>query len=802
MRKKITMICLMIMLAACTLFAGTMPKITNIAPGKAVKASGTFSAQYAPENINDGNPDTAWGSTANTSPQWIYIDLGTMTDITGFTIQWVMDYYSRNFGVFTSADGHSWKKIYENKGIPSMNRNYYVGDRCRYIGIYLTEPNKNAFGIKEFKVFHGIPHQPVEFGCTALFDACYDILTNYVKLYKTERIINAADMLNIVYLEIDDTIRLTSVRGMEHAYFLRSFNAAKQDITDISPLCDLPMLEWLTMPENRISFLPDISGLTAIYSIDLRDNALLTIAEQGNNYTLKTLNLTNNQLTTIDPLVHLTNLELLYLNDNALTTIPAGLATGSPRLRTLTLKNNRLTNIDTVRNLGSLKLLDLESNMIETIPPSVFTGCDTLDTLNLNHNRLTTISGVTNLKNLRYLWLNNNALTACNEVTGLATMILLDVSHNALTTIPDLSINTNLGELNLSYNTLTTLEGLGHKTNLATLYASNNMITNLIGLKDVSGITNLDLSHNKLTTVTELSNALNNSVHDIILHHNAIEDMSPLSGIVSYYRLDLSYNQLSNCRALTAVTTCSDIDLSHNRITSLDGLENLTYVTYHFDMASNPLTDITAFSIVDSHPKLIVDFFDTDITDLTPLAGLTGLKGLDISGTNVTDLSPLTGLTYLSHLEISNTQITDLSPLSKSIHSINTFTAWQSALTDIAQVANMLSLKHLNMGSTPVGDITPLSVLSSLNHVELDHCLLTDISPLTGLDLEYLDISNNQVKDLTPIASQVNMQTLNVEHNEMIIMNDTGQGTINLDVINALLAGGAAVSYIPGNITE
>jgi hypothetical protein len=94
-------------------------------------------------------------------------------------------------------------------------------------------------------------------------------------------------------------------------------------------------------------------------------------------------------------------------------------------------------------------------------------------------------------------------------------------------------------------------------------------------------------------------------------------------------------------------------------------------------------------------------------------------------------------------------------------------------ISDAAPIAGMRSLKKLRISSSRVSDLAPLrglkleflevedTAVSSLvaladmplKHLNLGRTRVTDLSPLAGMPLEHLEIHNSPVRDLSPVAS-------------------------------------------------
>ncbi len=71
-------------------------------------ASSTQSPDHGPGAAVDGNPDTRWCASGESSPQWWQVDLGKPEDLTGIRILWEQDGVLYRYKVEGSEDGTTW----------------------------------------------------------------------------------------------------------------------------------------------------------------------------------------------------------------------------------------------------------------------------------------------------------------------------------------------------------------------------------------------------------------------------------------------------------------------------------------------------------------------------------------------------------------------------------------------------------------------------------------------------------------------------------------------------------------------
>ena len=80
----------------------------------------------------------------------------------------------------------------------------------------------------------------------------------------------------------------------------------------------------------------------------------------------------------------------------------------------------------------------------------------------------------------------------------------------------------------------------------------------------------------------------------------------------------------------------------------------------------------------------------------------------------------------------------------------------------------MTNLTNLEIEDNAITDLTPLAGLTNLTNLELSFNTVSDLTPLAGLtNLTNLEIEDNAITDLTPLAGLTNLITLELGDNEI-----------------------------------
>jgi hypothetical protein len=139
-------------------FAVVAPPVsgTNVARGKPTTASsyqatGT-GAPYPPANATDGDVSTRWASDWS-DPQWLEVDLGTVTAIRHVQLVWEAA-YATAYQIQTSTDGSTWTTVHSTTTGAGGVEDFDVSGSGRYVRLLGTQRG-TAFGysLYEFGVY-------------------------------------------------------------------------------------------------------------------------------------------------------------------------------------------------------------------------------------------------------------------------------------------------------------------------------------------------------------------------------------------------------------------------------------------------------------------------------------------------------------------------------------------------------------------------------------------------------------------------------------------------------------------------
>ncbi|MEU3985124.1 beta-1,3-glucanase family protein [Streptomyces sp. NPDC026672] len=153
-RSRTSLVLILALLAACFVaLAPTSARAadTVLSRGRPATASSTENAVFPASAAVDGDPGTRW-SSAFADTQWLQVDLGSVQQISGVTLNWEAA-YARSFRIQTSADGQNWTDVYSTTTATGGNQNLTVSGSGRYVRLYATQrATPYGYSLWEFEV--------------------------------------------------------------------------------------------------------------------------------------------------------------------------------------------------------------------------------------------------------------------------------------------------------------------------------------------------------------------------------------------------------------------------------------------------------------------------------------------------------------------------------------------------------------------------------------------------------------------------------------------------------------------------
>ena len=203
-----------------------------------------------------------------------------------------------------------------------------------------------------------------------------------------------------------------------------------------------------------------------------------------------------------------------------------------------------------------------------------------------------------------------------------------------------------------------------------------------------------------------------------------------------------------------------------------EDLKNTTTLQFNDINLYNGLKDKLDIISYDDNNKSIVisndilssittlDLNNLNITDLTGIEKLTNLMTINLSNNNISNIEPLSKLYFLSSINLNYNNLSDIPEV---LINLDNLSLNYNPITNFNNLDKIKSIKSLELEGTNFND-EDLKQLKNIeiNRLNISKTNTTDYSILQGKDIEYLDISyNNILYDTIPSVYNLNISHTN-----------------------------------------
>jgi internalin A len=300
---------------------------------------------------------------------------------------------------------------------------------------------------------------------------------------------------------------------------------------------------------------------------------------------------------------------------------------------------------------------------------------------------------------------------------------------------------------------------------------------------------------------------------------------------LSFEQDDPNYDiDLSGLQCFQNLTSLSLIGRSFKDISPIRALHNIQSL----ELRNTSVVSIDSFKGLSKINNLVINGTKT-LQNVEGVSEMTKLTTLDLSGNGLVNIGELNSLVNLQHLYVNDNEIMRFPSINNLVH-LETLDISDNQINELGEdLSGLSSLMHLNASHNKICDISALGNLESLEILDLSFndlgCLGDGVSPnfdslenaqnlrvlklndnnLTSIEglrdrnisLEVLDLQNNQIQDLTPIAQYTNIQELYLSNNNITnIDNLSGMtGLTEIDLSSNLITDFSNLLTIP-NLTN
>lgn len=219
---------------------------------------------------------------------------------------------------------------------------------------------------------------------------------------------------------------------------------------------------------------------------------------------------------------------------------------------------------------------------------------------------------------------------------------------------------------------------------------------------------------------------------------------------------------ITNISEIMYFTNLEYLDLKGNRISDFSPISNLQKLKY-LDISNN-------FTVLSGDREKGLN--------LAPLQNLVLLETLYASGNLITDITPLSGMVCLRELDLQDNRLTDITPLQtcsglevlniSSNYSINAATGNEQGISSIGCVAFMPELRTLLVNDNVLLTLEGIETLTKLVYLDVTQNYLMTLSPLaTCTALQTVIAQNNNLLDLVGLEGHPSIEVLDVRTNRL-----------------------------------
>lgn len=176
------------------------------------------------------------------------------------------------------------------------------------------------------------------------------------------------------------------------------------------------------------------------------------------------------------------------------------------------------------------------------------------------------------------------------------------------------------------------------------------------------------------------------------------------------------------------------------------------------------------------------------------LTKLSYLKTLEIDGQTFDSLRFLSSLTELTELKLTGCRFpTEDLAIIGTLPNLQRLTLNDCGLSTASGIDKAQSLVYLDLGNNTIRNLEPLAFLMKLQEVDLQHNAVTGLNSLSGLsDLQSLNVSYNSLTSVAPLATCTKLSRLDASNNDLVSLS----GIDNLPALSYLNANNNAVTDI------
>ncbi len=376
---------------------------------------------------------------------------------------------------------------------------------------------------------------------------------NFEALIREELEIPTEDITNQdmwTIQELDGANRnISDLTGIEYCSGLHTLRVPENNISDLSPLSELVLIDYLGLNLNQIVDIKPLvdnigigigKDIIFLHGNPLSDESILTYKPQ----------LQIRGVSIYTDLELSTPSEINFMDNNFETVIrehvnkPTGpvLNTDLELLTNIYARNMNISNIYGIEFCKYLDTLDIGENQISDIVPIFYLRG--IESLKLDDNKIADIEPIRYFSKLTELAISNNIIQDITYFSNFTILKYLSISNNPIENFEPIENLDSLLILNLMDLYQFDFDHIKDIANLQTLYLTNTPIINLDPIANITSLKNLIAKNCSLSNIYPLANL--NKLGKLILSDNNITDITSLSELYELWELQLDNNYISD----------------------------------------------------------------------------------------------------------------------------------------------------------------------------------------------------------------------------------------------------------------
>jgi len=276
-------------------------------------------------------------------------------------------------------------------------------------------------------------------------------------------------------------------------------------------------------------------------------------------------------------------------------------------------------------------------------------------------------------------------------------------------------------------------------------------------------INNYEVSVTSLEDISKLTN-----LKSLNLWKIHIENLDFLENLKDLTSLEIWFSELEDISKLRNMENLEELVLCSNEIEDISVVSNLKNLK-KIDLSYNKIRSIRGLEEL----KLLKEVFLTGnlIKDITPLMSLKEVRTLYIGKNPLVFLYPLEKINWskIEIIDLTGLSKGALSYLPKDVLKIKGLGLADMQLSNIEFLNKFVNLEYLSINKNKIRDLSPLIYCKKLKIIYGQDNLITSINPLKSLDnLKIINFSNNSIRSIKALENISSLEKIDISNNKII----------------------------------